>query len=85
MPDANDAISAALEGWVASLEDGTEGQGPGVLGDWLAVVCMVDINSEGQPAAQYYLAMKGGAMLPHIAEGLLYRGIDELGSSTREE
>lgn len=81
----NEAISEALEGWVNHLEDQTEGQGCGVLGDWLAVVSMVTVDAEGQPRTRYYLAVKGGTMLPHVALGLLYQGIGELADNTDDD
>lgn len=76
--EANEAVSAALEAWVDSLPMDEPG-GKGILGEWIAVVCMVDIN-DGVPGAQYYLAMRGGNMLPHTAEGLLRQGLTELAS-----
>lgn len=76
--EANDAISEAFEAWVGSLTDQTEGLGPGVLGDWLAVVSMVSVDSAGDPRVMYYLVMRNGTMLPHVAKGLLYQGLEEL-------
>lgn len=75
--EANQAIGDAVEAWVNTLEDETDGQGPGVLGDWVVVACMVDVK-DGVPVGNYYVAMKTGNMLPHVAQGLLSRGIDEL-------
>lgn len=74
---SNEAIGEALESWVNGLPS-EDGESVGVLGDWVAVVAMVDIGSEGQPVCNYYVAVKGGSMLPHVANGLLSRGMDEL-------
>ena len=84
MSEANRAIGESIERWVDSLPFEGEAGGTGILGDWIAVVCMVDVNAEGAPAAKYYLAMKDGTMLPHIAEGLLNQGISELSASDDE-
>jgi hypothetical protein len=68
--EANAQVARSLEEWVSSLP--FEGGGDvGVLGDWLAIVCMVSVDSEGDPRAEYYLCMKDGSLLPHVAEGLL--------------
>lgn len=75
--EANEAVTEALEGWVASLPFDGDG-GPGVMGDWIAVLSMVDVRADGTPMAQYYIAMKDGTMLPHIAGGLLRQGLIEL-------
>jgi hypothetical protein len=80
--EANAAVQDALEAWVHSLEDQTEGKGPGIVGDWVAVMTMVDVTPDGHPVAQYYVAMKGRSMLPHVVEGLLQKGIDELAATT---
>lgn len=83
--EANAHISEALEAWIAALPDETEGQGIGVLGDWLAVVAMVNVDEQGDARVQYYVALKGGTMLPHIAEGLLRQGLRELTISDYRE
>lgn len=70
-------VGRALEEWVNGLPRGDDGD-IGMLGDWIAVVCMVAVDDEGQPRAEYYLAMKDGALLPHIAQGLLAEGMDQL-------
>lgn len=76
----NEAVGNALEGWVNSLP--FEGDwNPGILGDWVAVVCMVDVDSKGHPVCKYYLAMKEGNMLPHVIKGLLSQGLDEIDRS----
>ncbi len=75
--DASQAIGASLEAWVNSLPS-DDGESVGILGDWVAVVCMVDVTPEGVPVANYYIALKDGQMLPHVAHGLLVRGADEL-------
>lgn len=85
VPESNLGISAAFEAWIESLEDKTDGQGRGMLGDWIAVVCMVEVDEEGDPRAQYYLAMKDGTMLPHIGEGMLRQGLKELEANRSEE
>jgi hypothetical protein len=80
--EANRGVAVALEEWVSKLPDRTEaGGGVGMLGDWMAVVCMVDVREDGVPVCQYYLAMRDGNMLPHVAAGLLSRGLDELAAS----
>lgn len=76
--EANDKISSAMVNWVDSLLDMTDGGGIGVLGDWAAVVCMVDVREDGVPVSNYYLAFKGGNALPHIVSGLFHRGLQEL-------
>jgi hypothetical protein len=83
---ASDAIGAALEKWVEVLPFAADSSGGiGVLGDWVAVVCMMDVNEEGQPVAQYYLAMKNGSSLPHTVDGLLRQGLSEMASNTSED
>lgn len=74
----NQRVSQALEGWVQGLPNQTPGQGSGILGDWIAVVSMVAVSPEGHPVTEYYLCMKDGTMLPHIAKGLLYEGVDQV-------
>jgi hypothetical protein len=74
----NEAIGQAFENWVGSLSDETEGRGFGMLGDWLAVVSMVVVDEEGDPRVKYYVALRDGSMLPHVAKGLLYQGLEEL-------
>lgn len=79
--EANRAIAASIEEWVGSLRDETDGDGPGILGDWMTIACMVSVNEDGIPMAKYYLGMKDGAMLPHVAKGMLYQALEELGGS----
>jgi hypothetical protein len=81
----NQLVGIALEQWVDSLEDHTEGQGIGMLGDWLAVVSMVDVRDDGVPVVNYYLAMRDGNMLPHVAEGMLRQGLKEMARNTVED
>jgi hypothetical protein len=72
-------VQEALEEWVASLP--MDGPGDvGLLGDWLAVVSMVAVDADGQPATEYYLVMRDGSMLPHVARGILYQGLEEMDS-----
>ena len=76
---ANQGIQAALENWIAALPFEGEGNSPGVMGDWIAIVCMVDVDPmDGKPKAQYYLTMRDGALLPHVAKGLLNEGMDQV-------
>lgn len=77
---ANEGIAQAIGAWVAALPPEDEGD-IGVLGDWVAVVSMVRVNEEGKPVTQYYLAMKGGSMLPHVLNGLLNQGLEEASAS----
>lgn len=81
---ANEEIQQALEEHVLSLPREDPGD-PGMIGDWVAVVSMVVVDEEGDPRTEYYLVMRGGAMLPHIVKGLLREGIDEASSRTRED
>lgn len=69
--EANNAIGRSLSEWVNALPAEVEGQDVGILGDWMAVVSMVTVDDEECPRAEYYLAMKDGTLLPHVAEGLL--------------
>jgi hypothetical protein len=82
---ATEKIGQAIEEHIASLPDQTDGQGAGMLGDWIAVVSMVSVDDAGQPRTQYYLVMREGNMLPHVAKGLLYEGIDEADRGTVED
>jgi hypothetical protein len=78
---AREKVGEALEAWVNALpmvDRETVEKGIGILGDWVAVVCMVDVDEAGVPAANYYVVMRGGSMLPHVAHGLLDRGHTEL-------
>lgn len=76
MTEHNAGVSKALEEWVAGLP--FEGDGDiGILGEWIAVVTMVTVDSEGDPKVEYYLAMRNGTLLPHIATGLLHEGLDQ--------
>lgn len=79
MSQQHDDIGQALEAWVSSLPfEGKPGEGPGILGDWIAVVAMVDVGPDGSPRAEYYVALRDGSMLGHVAKGLLRQGMDEL-------
>lgn len=69
--EANRAVAASLEQWVSSLPIEDAGGDIGILGDWMAIVTMVAVDEDGDPRAEYYLAMKDGTLLPHVAEGLL--------------
>lgn len=82
--EANAAIGNALEAWVTSLLS-VDGESVGVIGDWVAVVAMVDVRSDGTPVAEYYVALKDGSLLPHVAAGLMSRGIDELAGMEEED
>jgi hypothetical protein len=78
--EANEAVARSLEEWVAALPAEVAGENQGMIGDWLAIVCMVAVDGEGDPRAEYYLVMKDGTLLPHVAEGLLQiaaRKVDE--------
>jgi hypothetical protein len=80
----NGKLSDALEQWVNSLP--MEGDGDiGLLGEWIAVVTMVSVDEDGEPRAEYYLAMRNGTMLPHTALGLLHRGLYEIKKAERGE
>jgi hypothetical protein len=78
MTTHHDAVGDALEAWVNGLPDddgAVSGSGDiGVLGDWMAVVSMVRVSSEGVPVTEYYLCMKDGSMLPHMCLGLIEVG-----------
>lgn len=72
--DSNN-IGRAIEEWVGELDGEVD---RGVLGDWLTIACYVSVDSKGNPTAQYYIAMRDGNLLPHVAEGLLVRAEAEL-------
>jgi hypothetical protein len=77
MAAVHDEIGSKLEGWVNSLpsDETVENAGDiGIIGDWIAVVSMVRVNAEGIPVTEYYLCMKDGTLLPHIALGLIRIG-----------
>jgi hypothetical protein len=80
----HDAVGAALENWVTNLPnaDELEPGDIGILGDWLAVVSMVRVNADGIPVTEYYLCMKDGTMLPHMALGMLQVGNHLIGDQT---
>jgi hypothetical protein len=84
--ELHDAIGSDLEKWVNALpaDELSEGEDVGILGDWIAVVSMVSVRSDGVPVTQYYLCMKGGNMLPHAAIGLLHIGAGLAESHTGE-
>jgi hypothetical protein len=87
MGEFHDAVGAALENWVVNLpgdETIETGAEVGMLGDWLAVVSMVRVSSEGSPVTEYYLCMKDGTMLPHMALGLLSVGNHLISDQTGE-
>jgi hypothetical protein len=75
MSEHHDTIGAAFEDWVHSLPSDGSGES-GILGDWVAVVAMVNVDAEGHPRVEYYLCMRDGSMLPHVGKGLLAEGID---------
>lgn len=75
-------VHAAIEAYIAALPD-SDGVDVGMLGDWLAVVSMVAVDDEGRPRTQYYLIMRDGSLLPHVALGLLQVGVDEVGEKTQ--
>lgn len=70
-------VGEAIERWVNDLPKETDA-GVGILGDWVAIACFVDVDSEGRPNAQYYVAMRDGTLLPHVAHGLLEQAAEEL-------
>jgi hypothetical protein len=72
--EANEGIGQAIEKWVDSLPS-IDGRSPGILGDWICVAAMVAVDDEGDPRVEYYLALKNGTMLPHLATGLLHEGL----------
>jgi hypothetical protein len=81
----SNAIGKAIEKWVTELPwEGEEPRNEGMLGDWLAIACFVSVDGEGRPNAQYYIAMKDGTLLPHVAHGLLTQAEEEL-PSMRED
>lgn len=82
---ASEDIQAALETHLSSLPMEAGEADPGIIGDWIAVVSMVAVDDEGQPRAEYYLLMRGGNMLPHVAKGLLAEGLDQVDSRLSEE
>jgi hypothetical protein len=84
LSEHNAALSEALETWVNSLPAEVIGEDIGMLGEWIAVVSMVSVDSEGDPRTEYYLAMRNGTMLPHVAIGLLYQGLEEVRGSRKE-
>lgn len=82
--ESSEAVARSLEEWVAALPEEETGTDVGVLGDWLVIVSMVRVEADGQAVTQYYLTMKGGGMLPHVARGLLHQGLHELREVERE-
>lgn len=78
-------VGKAIEQWLANLP--WEGEGPrdiGFLGDWLAIACFTSVDAAGHPTAQYYLAMKDGTLLPHVALGLLEQAAEEIPNMRNE-
>lgn len=86
MDTSSNIVGQAIEEWVTGLP--WEGEGPpnvGVLGDWLAVACFVSVDSQGRPNAQYYLAMRDGSLLPHVAKGLIVEASEQLPGLRNDE
>ena len=81
IPEQSSKVHDAIEGYIADLPS-EDGEDIGMLGDWLTVASMVTVDAEGQPRTQYYLIMRGGGMLPHVALGLLQVGVDEVSGLT---
>jgi hypothetical protein len=87
MTEYHDAVGDALEAWVHGLplDETASGSGDiGILGDWIAVVSMVRVNADGVPVTEYYLCMKDGTMLPHMALGMLQVGNHLISDQTGE-
>lgn len=80
MADADsNIIGQAIEKWVSELPWDSNGErNEGILGDWMAIACFVDVDSEGRPNANYYIAMRDGTLLPHVARGLIVQAKAEL-------
>jgi hypothetical protein len=50
----------------------------GMLGDWIVFGSVVKVDEDGDPDAQYFVAMTGGSLLQHVALGLVEKGKDVL-------
>jgi hypothetical protein len=87
MSEYHDAVGDALESWVHGLppDEGVSGEGDiGMIGDWIAIVSMVRVNEDGIPVTEYYMCMKDGTLLPHMALGLLSVGNHLIANQTAE-
>jgi hypothetical protein len=74
-------LHAAIEEYCATL-DMQEG---GMVGDWVVVGAWVYVDEEGDPDAQYFVALAGGSMLQHQVLGLVQKAPDVLRSGDDED
>jgi len=73
-------LGAAIEEYLNGIEHEA-----GMLGDWLLVGSVVRVDEEGDPDAQYFVALSGGSMLQHHALGLLTKAEDVLQGGEPDE
>lgn len=50
----------------------------GMLGDWMLIGSVVHVDDDGDPDAEYFVALSGGSMLQHIVLGLIAKAEDVL-------
>ena len=50
----------------------------GVAGDWVLIGTAMSVDDEGDPDCQYFIAMKDGTLLQHVAIGLLIKAREVL-------
>lgn len=48
----------------------------GMLGDWALIGSSVSVDDEGDPDAQYFIAMSNGTMLQHHLRGLFGKAVE---------
>lgn len=75
------------EGLGSALQEYMQGQGfrEGMLGDWIVVAANVFVDEEGDPDAEYFVALSGGSMLQHHALGLLAKAQSVLESGGQDD
>lgn len=57
----------------------------GIAGDWLLIGTSLTVDAEGDPDCEYFVAMKDGTLLQHVALGLLAKGEDVLSNEVEGE
>lgn len=50
----------------------------GIAGDWVLIGAAMTVDDEGDPDCQYFIAMKDGTLLQHVALGLLLKAKEVL-------
>lgn len=77
-------LSVVIEEYLRAPE--MEFKADGMLGDWVLIGTNSFVDEDGDPNAQYFVAMSNGSQLQHITIGLLHKALEmcSTGSPTEE-